>query len=371
MYDTLLQMGRWFGYRPGYADLPRIWMPAEMRRWFSHLASVEAEMRREIERYLSEHKTPLDMSVRIRCHPRMRVTAPSRMGSQIRAAAGYGGQLIETRYFKCSPAQNETAEDVVVWHRRNRDAVERLLVTAAADGRPDTSAPASTALYRGVPTGAVLEFVQGYRFDARSTEYSPALVRHYLERRMAKGGLQNWNIGVVGKAIDAGRPVALPDGQRVGAVTRTRTKGSENDPVADIKTLTGSRDPGLDLTLPPPGGAGGDETVVNRANLNRWRVQQQPDVGLLLLYPIDGRSSAPAARKDRRDLAAPESVDIIWGTALIFPEPVSGADVTVEYDYVQADLSQVFPAAAEGVDDEDGFILDQDLDRAGDGVPTP
>src|SRR6187401_685399 len=53
-YDTLLQMGRWFGYRFGYADLPRIWMTDEMRKWFRHLAMVEAEMRRDIRRYEEE-----------------------------------------------------------------------------------------------------------------------------------------------------------------------------------------------------------------------------------------------------------------------------------------------------------------------------
>ena len=43
-YDTLLQMGRWFGYRNHYADLPRIWMTDELSEWFSHLATVEAEI---------------------------------------------------------------------------------------------------------------------------------------------------------------------------------------------------------------------------------------------------------------------------------------------------------------------------------------
>ena len=31
-------MGRWFGYREGYADLPRIWMTKELRGWFRHIA---------------------------------------------------------------------------------------------------------------------------------------------------------------------------------------------------------------------------------------------------------------------------------------------------------------------------------------------
>jgi len=43
-YDTLLQMGRWFGYRPGYEDLPRIWMTHELKNQFYDLATVEADV---------------------------------------------------------------------------------------------------------------------------------------------------------------------------------------------------------------------------------------------------------------------------------------------------------------------------------------
>ena len=62
-YDTLLQMGRWFGYRNGYADLTRIWMTDEMREWFHHLATVEQEIRYDIERYETEHVTPDELGV--------------------------------------------------------------------------------------------------------------------------------------------------------------------------------------------------------------------------------------------------------------------------------------------------------------------
>src|SRR3954469_7252539 len=70
-YDTLLQMGRWFGFRNGYADLPRIWMTDELVGWFRHLAIVEAEIRKDIDRYLTEDKNPLTFAVRIRTHPKM------------------------------------------------------------------------------------------------------------------------------------------------------------------------------------------------------------------------------------------------------------------------------------------------------------
>lgn len=365
MYDTLLQMGRWFGYRNGYEDLPRIWMPAELRRWFSHLASVEADMRREIERYLVEHKTPLELAVRIRCHPKMRVTAPNRMARAVRAAASYGGQLLETRYFPCAPHgapvdRFGTWDKVIDWHRTNERTVQALLVKAASQGKQDSDISSSgAALYRNVPTSYVQDFTRHYKFDETSTEYSTDLVLEYVQKRMQSGGLQRWNVGVVGKS-GAGRPVRLPDGRELVAVSRARTQNSIGEPVADIKTLTGSRDPGLDLKVPPSGSEENDEET-SRAGLNRLRRLQQPEVGLLLLYPIDGRSTS--ARGDRGPLDAPEGIDIVWGAALLFPQPVSGNDIAVEYDYVQADLSRVFPASAEGEDDEDLSILDTDLDR--------
>ena len=60
-YDTLLQMGRWFGYRKGYEDLVRVWMTSELRGWFFDLSTVEAEIREEIEAYAKEGKTPAQL----------------------------------------------------------------------------------------------------------------------------------------------------------------------------------------------------------------------------------------------------------------------------------------------------------------------
>jgi hypothetical protein len=37
MYDTLMQMGRWFGYRPGYVDLCRLFTSRELNEWFCHI----------------------------------------------------------------------------------------------------------------------------------------------------------------------------------------------------------------------------------------------------------------------------------------------------------------------------------------------
>ena len=78
-YDTLLQMGRWFGYRSRYEDLPRIWMPEELRLRFRALAGVEQEIRDDIEQYRRQNLTPMDAAVRIRAIPGMAITAANRI----------------------------------------------------------------------------------------------------------------------------------------------------------------------------------------------------------------------------------------------------------------------------------------------------
>ncbi|WP_327022535.1 Z1 domain-containing protein [Micromonospora sp. NBC_01739] len=355
VYDTLLQMGRWFGYRPRYKDLPRIYMPAEMRRWFTHLATVEAEMRGEIDRLLVEHKTPLEMAVRIRCHPKMRVTAPSKQKAAVRAAAAYGGALVESRYF---PATGD--DKAMKWHSENAAAVMSLLRASDVDGRRDDSAPSTKPLWRNVPADRILRFVTEYRFHEKSTDASAELMAAYIEKRMDTGGLTSWNVGVIGtapqpstsKAVHHSKVVELPGGGVVGTVVRTRLIANRSDRVADIKTLTGSRDEGLDLSL--------DKLrAINRTVLQNERSRQQPEKGLVLLYPIDAESKATKPR-ERADLNIP-GVPIVWGAALVFPKPSKGQDVEVEYDYVAADLSRVFPAATDE-DPEDVSVLGQDLD---------
>ena len=70
IYDSLTQMGRWFGFRPGYADLVRLYLTPNLLEWFSWLVNVEADLRADIERYDIEDKSPLELAVRVLKHVR-------------------------------------------------------------------------------------------------------------------------------------------------------------------------------------------------------------------------------------------------------------------------------------------------------------
>ena len=58
MYDTLLQMGRWFGYRPGYVDLCRLYTTDELRDFYSHITMATDELRQEFDLMSDRGMTP-------------------------------------------------------------------------------------------------------------------------------------------------------------------------------------------------------------------------------------------------------------------------------------------------------------------------
>lgn len=80
MYDALLQMGRWFGYRAGYEDLFRIWITEESANWYAHVSEATDELRAEIRRMQLSRLKPIDFGLRVRAHPdSLLITARNKM----------------------------------------------------------------------------------------------------------------------------------------------------------------------------------------------------------------------------------------------------------------------------------------------------
>lgn len=79
-YDTLLQMGRWFGYRKGYEDIFRVWMTEEARTWFEDVSMATEELRQYLIRMYKNKQQPKEFGIRVRSHPGiLQVTARNKM----------------------------------------------------------------------------------------------------------------------------------------------------------------------------------------------------------------------------------------------------------------------------------------------------
>ncbi|GMO93592.1 Z1 domain-containing protein [Bradyrhizobium sp. TM239] len=190
MYDTLMQMGRWFGYRPGYEDLCRVWMLDTAESWYRYIAEAVEELREEMRRMEEANATPEQFGLKVRSHPdTLIVTARNKMGSgeQVVVRVGLGNEFIETTALKWDDSSLKA----------NRRAAVNLAEHLSAEGRPFASSDVVSGgrLLQAVPVGPILEFLTEFQNDQQSMLTDPAPVRRYIEDR-ARGELKDWDIFV-------------------------------------------------------------------------------------------------------------------------------------------------------------------------------
>lgn len=107
MYDTLLQMGRWFGYRPNYGDIVKVWLSQEAIDWYSQITRATAELKDEITKMRNAHQTPREFGLKVRQDPgALIVTARNKMrtATDITCPVTVSGNLLETPRLKASRA---------------------------------------------------------------------------------------------------------------------------------------------------------------------------------------------------------------------------------------------------------------------------
>lgn len=80
-YDTLMQMGRWFGYRKGYEGLCKVFIPQDIVNNFKQIIDATDELMIRFETMRMEGKTPEDFGLGIKYHPQtqLQITAKNKM----------------------------------------------------------------------------------------------------------------------------------------------------------------------------------------------------------------------------------------------------------------------------------------------------
>jgi hypothetical protein len=232
MYDTLMQMGRWFGYRDGYLDLCRLYTTEELRDWFSHVAFAEEELKREFELMADSRMTPGDYGLRVREHPDgMLVTALNKMAHGESREVTFAGQLVQTAFF---------SRDARVQTKR-ADLVERW-VSSLGDFRMDARGGLRWTATRDEVLG-LLDALRAPGFThPKCSRFGPEL-RSFIEAQQENGGLAEWTIVVPGgsrKPVEvAGHPLKLVYRKDVSADQKyfSLSKANVQDPAHEILDL--------------------------------------------------------------------------------------------------------------------------------------
>ena len=304
MYDTLMQMGRWFGFRPGYLDLCRLYTTAELNEWFAHLTQANEELRREFDLMYAIKGTPKDYGLRVRSHPTMMVTSKVKMRNATEILIDFAGAIQETVTF--GRQQNIIHENLV---RTERFLEDLGAPTETGPERPRSGGRvhkwAGARLWSGVPASKIISFMKDYETHEAAVSVESKTIAKFIQAQMDRSELTTWTAAVF--AGDG--PAATLAGFETRLVRRsanTRAKDlaqQQRDGVALIRRLLAPRDEAIDFDADEYDEAlkfTRDEWVRDPARSNgkeppdtpsgpaiRTVRGRRPQNGILLLYPLD------------------------------------------------------------------------------------
>jgi hypothetical protein len=76
--DALLQMGRWFGYRPGYLDCCKLFITLDSMEKYDLVTRTIEELEMEFRKMEEKNRTPANFILRVKKHPgALKITRPS------------------------------------------------------------------------------------------------------------------------------------------------------------------------------------------------------------------------------------------------------------------------------------------------------
>lgn len=359
MYDTLMQMGRWFGYRPGYVDLCRIFMSDELTRWYKHITIASEEMRRDFDYMFLLKKTPKDFGLKVRTHPGvLKITAANKFRYKKIMYLSYSGELEQTYQFKIDKNK----------FKRNYEATLNLI---SALGEPidkplnKENKNQMLVWQKENNFNAITAFLQQYKIGKEIIDTDKIV--DYINAQTRRGNLINWTIALINNST------AKPDdkfqfigiGEAVGLTDRTNISKAPEDYEVTKANITDHRHELIDL----------NEDEVKRAKVqteddckkeynkdipelpSRKRIKwvRKSTNGLLLIYPLNHNCNRVIDENTKPKTTKKELIsDVpVIGIAISFPENEN--DEKIEYAVnEQFKKEYEYPDELDQTDETDG-----------------
>lgn len=240
MYDTLMQMGRWFGYRPGYVDLCRLFTSRELNEWFCHIALASEELRSEFD-YMSDiaGSTPEQYALRVRTHPGvLQISASNKIRRAVTVDISWAGRLVESYEFQ-----------------KNLEVIHSNLVATtdfiqSLEGTPQTIR--DNHLWTDVPAQNIRQFLQRFRLSESLKAADPANLLRFIDVQLANNELTSWRVAVMSKRATAKRLQIDKDGAilNVGFYLRNYDESNSNSELYYLRKshIISPKDEFIDLT---------------------------------------------------------------------------------------------------------------------------
>ena len=315
-YDTLMQMGRWFGFRPGYLDACRLFTTPRLNGLFAHISMATEDLAAQFDFMNSVVQTPKEFGLRVASHPTLEITSKNKLRTGYEIKRDFSCKLSQTRVFDIDGEQYD----------RNFAAVENLLLSIkhcritsdqyqATHGR---AIPGKHHFWENVSAYDVANFFENYETSKTATRANSKYMADYVRTLNADGigGVKNWTVCLLN--VDNGTPFDIAGITVGGGIFREEGKGvSSYDTTCSIHTMTSAGHEYFDYpqTLLDDVDAlrdqYKDDDSVTKVNELIRKNTRPFEKGLLLLYPI---ADAGELTKRKGSHKTP------FGFAAVFPD---------------------------------------------------
>lgn len=326
MYDTLLQMGRWFGYREGYLDLCRIYTTTGLIDAYRKIALATVELKQEFDYMHSLGERPENWGLKIRSHPKiLMVTGYGKSHWSTKAKITFDARLLQTHNTIIRK------EDCLI----NKNVIEDCFVNKYEFKMNDNN---TAYLNHNIKSEDIIRFANEFKLGF-SIAWKPAILSKYIKNRNDRDQLTDWTVGILSskdKTLD-GKERPLIDIGNIRGIIATNRNGQiskgKNYVSMDKAVLSGSHE-WLDWPI-------GYDTENKKDLMNdkgkpngvKIRENRKQSRGLLLIYPLFGKT------RSENELLDPESDESygldpsfnVFGAVFSFP---GSKDSVNEIEYV-------------------------------------
>jgi Z1 domain len=206
--DTLLQMGRWFGYRPGFEKLCRIHATQDLIDDFAAVSESVEELRTDFQRMAFLNKTPYEFGLKVRQSPTgIAITAANKMRT--------AKEISLAEDFSTRHIQAHSLHDDVTKNQKNIELAQAFInhLKKAHNDSFEINSERKAIVWKKIPSASILKFIKSMsfpqtEFDMLSSDDS-SLLTSYIEDRIGTE-LHEWDVGVPYITTEKSDSVPLP-----------------------------------------------------------------------------------------------------------------------------------------------------------------
>lgn len=216
MYDALLQMGRWFGYRNNYDDLFKIWMGEDAVGWYAYITDAFNELKNELRHMAKQHMTPEDFGLKVRQNPgTLIVTAKNKMrsGTSITVPVTLSRRMVETP---------RLWNDVDFINDNNILCEKSIKKINALEGVTRYYDEITNAvIWKNIPREEVVNLVREFKSHPWNLNFQSIALAELIEK---DDSLAIWDVAIpTPKGTDARYPIVLSETEKIIIQAEKRT----------------------------------------------------------------------------------------------------------------------------------------------------